>query len=60
MRTIKPTSNTKCVECRELIGEEPHYWTKSRGYPPVFVHKKCYESLLPKKGKSNDKQEDWK
>lgn len=56
MMKIKPTDTTKCIECGELIGEEEHYWSKSRGYPPIFIHKRCYEKLLPKKGAKTDEQ----
>lgn len=49
MRNYKPSADTVCVECRKHIGcDEEYLWTKARGYPPTFIHKKCYEKLLPK------------
>lgn len=56
MRDYKPSDNTKCIECGELIGGEEYYWSKSKGYPPVFIHKRCYETLLPKKGEVDEQQ----
>ena len=57
MRTVKPTANTKCIYCGELIGEEEYHWSKTRGYSPVFVHKRCWESIRPKKGAKTDEQQ---
>lgn len=44
----EPIPHTVCVECKQPIGSEEYYWTESRGYPPIFIHKRCYEKLLPK------------
>ena len=43
-----PDAHSICVECRQPIGNEKYLWTKSRGYPPTFIHTRCYEKLLPK------------
>jgi len=48
MRTIKPTPHSICVECNQPIGDEPYHYTKHRGWPPTFIHKACYEKLLPR------------
>lgn len=54
MRIPKPTDGSKCIECGNPIGKEYYYWSKLRGYPLVFIHKRCYEALLPKKGEKTD------
>ena len=47
-KNYKPEAHTKCVECRQpVLSSEEYYWTKPRGYPPTFIHKKCYEKLVP-------------
>lgn len=55
---IKPSEHSICVECREKIGDKPYYYSKSRGFPPTFIHRACYESLLPKNrvNKTNKEQ----
>lgn len=53
-RDYKPEPHTVCVECRQPIGNEEYIYTKTRGYPPTFIHKRCYEKLLPKKGVKNN------
>ncbi len=43
----KPTEHTKCIDCNKPITEgESYYWSKPRKYPPIFIHKSCYEKLL--------------
>ena len=49
--TTKSIREAKCVECGEPIGNESYHFTKRRCYATVFIHKRCYEKLLPKKGK---------
>lgn len=49
--STKSIREAKCVECGEPIGDELYHFTKRRYYAPVFIHKRCYEKLLPKKGK---------
>lgn len=41
----------KRAECGKPIEDELYYFSKRRHYAPVFIHKRCYEKLLPKKGK---------
>lgn len=53
-RGYKPEPHTVCVECRQPIGSEEYYYTKKRGYPPTFIHKSCYEKLLPNKDVRNN------
>lgn len=48
-KSYKPDEYTVCIECRQPIGGEEYIWTKMRGYPPAFIHKGCYDRLLPKK-----------
>lgn len=47
--TTKAIREAKCVECGEPIGNELYHFTKRRCYATVFIHKRCYEKLLPKK-----------
>lgn len=49
---IKPADKSVCIECKEPIGDEPYRYTKMRGHPPVFIHNRCYEKLLPKNKRS--------
>lgn len=48
--TTKSIRGAKCVEYGEPIGNELYHFTKCQFYT-VFIHKRCYEKLLPKKGK---------
>ena len=50
-KDYNPNPHTLCSLCRKPIGNEEYYYTKTKGYPPVFVHKKCYDEL-PKMGKA--------
>ena len=54
-KDYKPELHTVCVECGKPISlNEGCIWTKQRGYPPTFIHLKCYEKLLPKnRGKAD-------
>lgn len=47
--TTKAIREAKCVEYGEPIGDELYHFTKRRCYATVFIHKRCYEKLLPKK-----------
>lgn len=47
-RNYKPETHSVCAECGQPINNEEYHWTKSKGYPPVFIHKRCFEGLLPK------------
>jgi len=47
---IKPTEHSVCVECRKPIGDKPYLYTKSRGYPPTFIHQECWDKLPKCKG----------
>lgn len=47
-RDYKPEPHNRCAVCRQPIGDEECLWTKSKCYPPTFIHKRCYEKLLPK------------
>lgn len=53
-KNYKPDENgkTKCVECGQVIHQsDEYYWVKQRGKfgKVIFIHKDCYEGLLPKK-----------
>lgn len=50
VKDYRPEAHTVCVECLRPIGGEDYHWAKSKGRPPVFIHRRCYEKLLPKKG----------
>ncbi len=47
-KNYKPDSDTTCIECRKPIGAEEYNYTKLKSYPPVFIHKKCYEKYFSK------------
>lgn len=49
--TTKSIREAKCVEYGKPIGNELYHFTKRRCYATVFIHKRCYEKLLSKKGK---------
>ena len=50
-KNYKPEAHTLCVHCgRPVFSYDEYYWVKSRGRAPTFIHKECYEQLLPKKG----------
>lgn len=56
MRKIQPEKNgcTKCIECNQSIQRsDEYYWIKQKGKygRTIFIHKSCYEKLLPKKGR---------
>lgn len=55
---VKPNETSRCIECGEPIADKPYEWTKRRGQPPVFIHRSCYEKLLPHK--KEDKPHDTK
>ena len=42
-------SGKRCVECGGVIQREKDgYSSKPKRGPTIFIHKKCYEALLPK------------
>lgn len=54
MAKIQPDEygNTKCIECNQVIHRSDEYlWVKQKGKfgRTIFIHKKCYEDLLPQK-----------
>lgn len=57
-KDYKPDKDTSCVICAGEIrpGVTPYTWVKSKGYPPVFVHRECYRQLLPPR-RRNDENE---
>lgn len=60
-KNYKPdeNGNTKCIECGQVIHpSDSYHWVKQKGTPVrvIFIHKNCYEKLLPhtKKMKGSD------
>lgn len=50
---------TKCVECGQVIHRsDEYYWVQQRGRPVkvLFIHKKCYEGLLPTHTHTNERK----
>lgn len=51
-KNYKPdeNGNTKCIECGQVIHPfDSYYWVKQKGTLArvIFIHKGCYEKLLP-------------
>lgn len=51
-KNYKPdeNGNTKCIECGKVIHpSDSYHWVKQKGTPArvIFIHKGCYEKLLP-------------
>ena len=45
---IEPQAYDRCIHCGKPLGAGEYYYTKRRGRPPRFIHKRCYNKLIPK------------